>query len=133
MITVIFNRPVVPLGITEEAANLPNPLVITPEIPGKGEWVSTSVFAFHPETTFEGNQKYTARVTAGLTDATGESTLAEDYTWQFSTVKPGIKSFSLSDGRTNPENNTQNVLLDEYFTIFFLQPMDQLQPRQPFH
>ena len=38
---------------------------------------------------------------------------------------PGIKSFSLSDGRTNPENNTQNVLLDEYFTIRFLQPMDQ--------
>jgi len=125
VITVIFNRPVVPLGITEEAASLPNPLVITPKVAGAGEWVSTSVFAFHSETTFEGNQKYTAKVTAGLTDATGESTLAEDYTWQFSTAKPGIESFSLSDGRTNPENNAQNVLLDEYFTIRFLQPMDQ--------
>jgi hypothetical protein len=125
VITVIFNRPVVPLGIIEEAAELPNPLTLSPEVKGKGEWVSTSVFAFRPETTFKGNTTYTATVKAGLADATAESTLAQDYTWQFSVAKPGIESFSLSDGRTNPENNARNVLLDEYFTIRFLQPMDR--------
>lgn len=125
VITVIFNRPVVPLGIAEEAANLPTPLTLSPIVAGKGEWVSTSVYAFRPETTLKGNQEYTATIQAGLADASGESTLAGDYTWRFSTASPGIESFSLSDGRTNPENNTKNVLLDEYFTIRFLQPMSR--------
>lgn len=125
VITVIFNRPVVPLGIVEEAANLPNPLRLSPQVAGKGEWVSTSVYAFRPETTLKGDQEYTATIQAGLADASGESHLAQDFTWKFSTASPKLDSFSLSDGRTNPDNNTQNVLLDEYFTFRFLQPMDR--------
>jgi alpha-2-macroglobulin len=127
VITVIFNRPVVPLGTVEQAADLPDPLTLSPATAGKGEWVSTSVFAFQPETTLKGNQEYTATVKAGLADATGESVLGQDYTWKFTTASPAIESFSLSDGRTNPEDNTRNVLLDEYFTIRFLQPMDQVE------
>jgi hypothetical protein len=125
VITVIFNRPVVALGTAEQAANLPSPLELSPDVAGKGEWVSTSVFAFRPETSLKGGQEYTATVKAGLADATGESVLAQDYTWKFSTASPAIEWFSLSDGRTNPENNTRNVLLDEYFTIRFQQPMDR--------
>ena len=123
-ITVIFNRPVVPLVISEETDALPNPLLISPTISGKGEWINTSVYAFHPGKTFKGGVTYKVTVKAGLEDVSGTSMLNEDYSWQFSTTVPGIESFSLSSGSINPEDNKQNVLLDEYFTIRFLQPMN---------
>jgi hypothetical protein len=47
IITVIFNRPVVPLGIAEEESKLPQPVTITPPTSGKGEWVNTSIYAFN--------------------------------------------------------------------------------------
>ncbi len=61
---------------------------------------------------------------AGLKDATGETSLPADYSWSFSTASPAIDSFELSSGRVNPEDNFQNVLLDEAFIVRFLQPMD---------
>ena len=47
-----------------------------------------------------------------------------DYSWSFSTASPAIDSFELSSGRVNPEDNYQNLLLDEAFIVRFLQPMD---------
>lgn len=125
VITVIFNRPVAPLVIAEERADLPDPLVISPSISGEGEWVNTSVYAFRPERTYKGGITYTVKVKAGLEDSSGASILSEDYTWQFSTTMPGIDSLALSNGRVNPEDNFRNFLLDDYFTFKFLQPMDQ--------
>jgi len=125
MITVIFNRPVVPLVISEEGESLPEPLEISPPTPGKGEWVSTSVYTFQPDNSLQGGTKYSVTVGAGLQDAAKESNLAQDYTWQFSTVLPAIQDFETSSGHVNPENGFENVLLDETFKIRFLQPMDQ--------
>lgn len=125
VITVIFNRPVVPLVIAEEQANLPQPLTLTPAVAGKGEWISTSVYAFRPSGFLQSGITYTARVAAGLKDAEGASTLANDYTWQFSTAQPGIGHFRLSDRIYNPDDGLENVLLDDYFSVGFLQPMDK--------
>lgn len=130
VITVIFNRPVAPLTIAEERQDLPNPLIISPSVEGKGEWVNTSVYAFRPEPGLKGGTEYQVLVRAGLKDAAGQSTLAGDYTWSFSTTRPGIEWFALSDGRTNPENNAENVLLDEYFSIRFQQPMHRSSTEQ---
>lgn len=125
VITVIFNRPVVPLIIVEERDKLPAPLTITPEISGKGEWVSTSVYAFHADKPLKGSTTYAVTIQAGLADAANESQLAQDYTWQFSTIAPSIASFEYSGGYVNPNDFTRDVLLDAYFTINFYQPMDQ--------
>jgi uncharacterized protein YfaS (alpha-2-macroglobulin family) len=124
VVTVIFNRPVVPLVIAEEQANLPQPLVISPNVEGKGEWVNTSVYAFRPAQALKGDTTYTLSVLAGLKDASGETSLASDYSWSFSTASPAIDSFELSSGQVNPEDNFQNLLLDEGFILRFLQPMD---------
>ncbi|MEJ2598883.1 MAG: Ig-like domain-containing protein [Anaerolineales bacterium] len=124
VITVIFNQPVVPLVIAEEQQNLPDPLVISPTVSGSGEWVNTSIFAFHPNQPLRGGTDYTAVVKAGLADAAGESQLAEDYTWHFRTVTPRIQSLTLSNGTENPPNGTQDVLLDSGFAINFFQPMN---------
>ena len=49
VITVIFNRPVVPLLSAEEMAGLPQPLSFFPEVAGSGEWINTSIYMFHPD------------------------------------------------------------------------------------
>ena len=125
VVTVIFNRPVVPLVIAEEQASLPQPLVISPDVAGKGEWVNTSVYAFRPAQPLKGDTTYALTVLAGLKDATEATSLATDYSWKFTTASPAIDTFELASGRVNPEDYFQNVLLDEAFIIRFLQPMDK--------
>ncbi|HSQ25918.1 MAG TPA: Ig-like domain-containing protein [Anaerolineales bacterium] len=123
VITVIFNRPVVPLVVSQEKAEQVNPLTIKPELAGEGEWVNTSVFAFQPSKPLKADTNYQITVKAGLADAGQDTELAEDFSWSFSTAKASIKSFSLSDGRENPKNFSRNILLTEKFSINFLQPM----------
>ncbi len=124
VITVIFNRPVIPLTIVEEQGNLPQPLALSPETPGEGEWVNTSVYNFYPARQLKGGVNYTATVRGGLVDATGSSSLADDYIWEFSTAAPGLASYELGSGEVNPPYAKGNILLDEFFRIYFRQPMD---------
>jgi alpha-2-macroglobulin len=124
VITVIFNRPVVPLVIAEEQKNLPTPLDISPTVSGSGEWVNTSIYAFRPDQPLHGGTDYSVTVKAGLADATGDSQLADDYSWHFNTVTPRIQSLILSNGTENPPTGTMDVLLDSGFRINFYQPMN---------
>jgi uncharacterized protein YfaS (alpha-2-macroglobulin family) len=124
VITVIFNRPVVPLVIAEEQQNLPSPLSISPAVSGIGEWVNTSIYAFRPDKPLNGGTDYTVTVKAGLADAAGDSQLAEDYTWHFKTITPRIQSLTLSNGTENPPADTRDVRLDTGFAISFYQPMN---------
>jgi uncharacterized protein YfaS (alpha-2-macroglobulin family) len=124
VITVIFNRPVVPLVIAEEQQNLPTPISISPAVSGSGQWVNTSIYAFRPDQPLHGGTDYSVTVKAGLADAAGDSQLAEDYTWHFRTVTPRIQSLTLSNGTENPPDGTRDVLLDTGFAINFFQPMN---------
>ncbi|HEX7973685.1 MAG TPA: Ig-like domain-containing protein [Anaerolineales bacterium] len=124
VITAIFNRPVAPLVTAEQKKELPSPLSIDPPVAGKGEWVNTSVYAFRPEKGLKGGVTYTVQIKAGLADASGESTLAQDYEWKFATDAPSINALQLASGETNPASGYQNVLLDTAFTIVFNQAMD---------
>ncbi|MFZ0548040.1 MAG: Ig-like domain-containing protein, partial [Candidatus Promineifilaceae bacterium] len=125
-ITIIFNKPVVPLLIAEEQTDLPNPLTISPPVDGEGEWVNTSVFVFRPSTALQGKTTYTVSV---LADAINEvnptgATLAEDKIWSFVTAPPTYNHFELVGGWTNPSSNMTDLPLDQAFHIFFDQPMD---------
>ena len=77
-LTVAFNRPVVPLGSTEDLQNLPNPLSIEPAVEGKGEWLNTSIYTFEPSEQLLGGATYTVTVKAGLSDLSG-ATLEDDF------------------------------------------------------
>ncbi|HNT24855.1 MAG TPA: Ig-like domain-containing protein [Anaerolineales bacterium] len=126
VITVIFNRPVVPLVIAEAQADLPDPLQITPALAGDGEWVNTSVYAFHPEGVLKGDTSYTVEIAAGLEDMSGEAILEEDVSWSFTTTAPDLALYWLvgKEWETNPVDGYANVLLDQAFAISFYQPMD---------
>jgi len=99
-ITVMFNRPVVPLTSLEESANFPQPLEFDPAIAGSGEWLNTSIYIFRPEQEIPGGTTFTARVKAGLTDVTGKTVLPNDFEWQFVTQPPEVVSTQPGDGQT---------------------------------
>ena len=53
VITVLFNRPAVPLAAIEDQDNLPHPLTFVPPVRGEGEWLNTSIYVFTPQEGFE--------------------------------------------------------------------------------
>lgn len=117
VITVIFNRPVVPLVSVEEQADLPTPIIISPEIAGSGEWLNTSIYVFTPETALQGGTQYEVTVPAGLTDVTG-AIFEEDFSWTFTTEDPLIVEVIPVAGATPRP-------LDQAVTVEFSQAMDR--------
>jgi hypothetical protein len=123
VITVIFNRPVIPLVISANQAELPNPIEISPEVPGSGEWVNTSIFVYQAENGLASRTNYTVRVKQGLQDAVQEAVLEDDFSFQFTTISPRINSFELVSGRIDPQNQNSDLLLNESFRVSFAQTM----------
>lgn len=116
-ITVIFNRPVVPLRALSDPAygELPQPLVLDPPVEGRGEWLNTSIYVFTPSS-LKGGTTYKARVKAGLEDTTG-GILAEDYEWSFSTQPPQVVWFS-------PAEDAKLVSVETTVQVTFNMPID---------
>ena len=117
-VTVMFNRPVVPLTSIQQQADLPQPLSFDPLVEGQGEWLNTSIYIFTPDEGLAPATTYTARVAAGLTDTTG-GILAEDHTWTFATKLPAVI-------RTYPANNAIYASPYTTVTVTFNQPMDSV-------
>ncbi|MCP4540580.1 MAG: alpha-2-macroglobulin [Chloroflexi bacterium] len=117
-VTVIFNRPVVPLvAVSDPAyADLPQPVVFDPPIEGSGEWLNTSIYVFTPAEALAGGNTYTARIEAGLSDTTG-GVLAEEYEWSFSTQPPHVVWVS-------PYEDSELVDVDTAIQITFNMPVD---------
>ncbi len=115
-ITIIFNRPVVPLLPVEEMAKLPSPISIEPAAQGKGEWLNTSIYTFKPEPPLKGGTTYKVTVKKGLTDITNTA-LQSDVVFAFTTLAPRAIEIL-------PENKSINVLRDKAITVTFSQPMN---------
>ncbi|MBL8134590.1 MAG: Ig-like domain-containing protein, partial [Anaerolineae bacterium] len=117
-ITVIFNRPVVPLGLASDSGlDLPDPLRFEPPLAGVGEWLNTSIYLFRPEMALGGGLNYAVSVDPALTALDG-STQAEPFTWTFKTSPPEVIEFV-------PSSGTERVDLDAPVQVRFNQPMDR--------
>jgi uncharacterized protein YfaS (alpha-2-macroglobulin family) len=112
-ITVIFNRPVVPLTGASEQADLPQPLTFAPAVGGQGRWISTSVYQFTPAAPLAGATTYEVTV-AALTDVSGDAA-SEPYTFAFSTAAPTVLGATPAGIFVNP---------DAAVRVTFSQPMD---------
>ncbi|MCC7449905.1 MAG: Ig-like domain-containing protein [Anaerolineae bacterium] len=122
-ITVIFNRPVVPLLTVDEMAKLPSPITITPAAEGKGEWQSTSIYTFKP-TALKGGTPYTVTVNKGLTDITG-AILPDDVTFSFTTALPKAIEVRIEPRvQIDNQNQIEKVLRDPKITLTFSQAMN---------
>ena len=117
-ILVTFSQPVVPLvAISDPAsAELPDPLLLSPSVAGKGEWLNTSTYEFRPSEPLAGGTIYTATVPAGLTDVAG-NVLEVDTTWTFATVRPKVLWIE-------PSRGDEGVPIDTAARITFNMPID---------
>ncbi len=123
-VTVIFNRPVVPLtGVAQQEA-LPNPLVFTPTVDGQGQWLNTSIYIFRPQEGFAPGTTYEAIVTAGLTDTIG-GVLPTAYSWHFTTISPAVIS-------TTPTDAFSYTPPTQTISVTFNQPMDHASAEEHF-
>lgn len=125
-ITVIFNRPVVPLVAVSDPgyATLPDPVTFHPAIEGKGEWLNTSIYVFTPSVPLVGGTTYTAAIAAGLTDTTG-GVLARDVTWTFSTQSPKVVW-------VDPDEGERLVPIDTNISITFNMPIELESAKERF-
>ncbi len=115
-LTLIFDRPVVPLGIPGTSDELPSPVTVTPNIEGQGEWLNTSVYLFRPENGWGGGVTYT--VTVDDVTAVDGSALAEPFTFSFTVALPEIIE-------AMPEVRAVGVPLDGPIQVRFNQPVDR--------
>ena len=123
-ITVMFNRPVVPLTSLGEQASLPQPLTFNPAAQGSGEWLGTSIYLFRFDAPLAGGTTYRATVKTGLSDATG-GVLDQDYSWEFTTQPPQIVWLS-------PNDEEDLVPPDTTINVSFSQSVDCASVRQAF-
>jgi alpha-2-macroglobulin len=70
-ITVVFNRPMVPLTTLSVQESVPLPITITPPTPGKFKWISTRNLQFVPETTLIPSSNYTVEIRDGMYSVDG--------------------------------------------------------------
>ncbi|MCB8949807.1 MAG: Ig-like domain-containing protein [Ardenticatenaceae bacterium] len=115
-ITVLFNRPVVPLVSSGQQADLPQPLNFDPPVSGEGEWTSTSIYRFVPDEPLAGATTYRVAIDEALTDVVGVS-LASPFSSQFTTLSPEIVSIQ--------PDVTTNLALTAPITVTFNMPMDR--------
>lgn len=125
VITVIFNRPVVPLGIAEDMGNLPSPITIAPAVEGRGEWLNTSIYTFRPDPALGGGTDYTVTVSAGL-EAVDGAVLSEPFVWSFRTLEPAVSEVS-------PQDLSSGVRLETTVDVTFNQAMDQASVEASFY
>ncbi len=123
-ITVLFNRPVVPLTMLDAQADLPAPVTFNPPIPGRGQWLNTSIYVWQPSAPLQAGTIYEGRVVAGLKDTAG-ALLEGDYVWTFSVAAPAVKSIV-------PSNGARNIGLRDPISVTFSQKMDRASAQAAF-
>ncbi len=122
-ITVIFNRPVVPLTNLDAQKDFPQPVSLSVGsqlIEGTGEWLNTSIYVFHPAQPLPGGTIIDAGVGAApggrsLLDTNGNPMQA-DYKWQFAVVPPKVVYIT-------PGNGSTQVPIESPITVQFNQPI----------
>lgn len=87
-ITVVFDRPMVPVTTLSAAQNLPNPLTITPALTGNAKWLGTNTFQFTPDKLLPATT-YQVTVAKTFSDIYGLS-LKDNFVWKFDTAHPEI-------------------------------------------
>lgn len=116
-ITVVFDRPVVPLAFASAADDLPQPLSINPLTAGQGEWINSAVYTFTPSAPLQSGQSYRVIVSSDIEAVDGAETLA-GYSWTFATANPSIVAI-------DPPPDATSLGLKPMVQVSFNQVMDR--------
>jgi uncharacterized protein YfaS (alpha-2-macroglobulin family) len=119
-VSITFNQPMVPIGTIGQVDATAVPATITPELPGRWQWIGTRTLRFD----YLGGEvdrlpmatEYRVEVPAGTVSAVaGSSALAETASFTFATPPPAVQSFS-------PQS--ESLRLDQIFVAQFDQRVD---------
>ncbi|MBA3868389.1 MAG: Ig-like domain-containing protein, partial [Anaerolineae bacterium] len=102
----------------------PSPITIAPDATGKGEWLNTSIYVFHPDPALAGGTQYTITVNPALTAQDG-ATLEKPFSWSFKTSAPVVVE-------VNPQAQATDVTLDSTVQVKFNQPMNHASTEAAF-
>lgn len=117
-ISIVFNRPMVPLTTLDVQPTRDLPVSITPATPGKFRWIGTHTLQFIPTTELISSAAYTVSVEAGLTSLDGLP------------IKPKKVSFTTRHlrylGEPKDQTKTEDVVrgYNQPFLVRFNQPVD---------
>jgi uncharacterized protein YfaS (alpha-2-macroglobulin family) len=110
-ITIIFNRPMVPLTTLGYLENKEMPVEITPETKGRFKWITTSNLQFIPEERLIRSSNYKVKVNQGLVSLDGLN--VKETESQFITRK--LRYLDITKGE---------VIYNQPISIYFNQPVD---------
>jgi hypothetical protein len=117
-LSVTFNQPMVPLATVAQLDAVDVPVTITPELPGRWQWIGTRTLRFeHDPTLFDRlpmATDYRVEIPAGTVSETGGE-LAGTVTWEFSTPPVHVESF---------EPQHESLPLEPVFLVTFNQRID---------
>ena len=123
-ITVLFNRPVVPLTALAQQAALSVPVTFEPAIAGAGQWLNTSIYVFTPAQPLAAGTTYKGVIAAGLKDTAG-ALLDTAVIFSFTAAPPAVRAIL-------PAANTTGVDLRAPISVTFSQPMDHASAEAAF-
>ncbi|TSC79999.1 MAG: alpha-2-macroglobulin domain-containing protein [Parcubacteria group bacterium Gr01-1014_29] len=115
-ITIVFNRPMVPLTMLDELKDKDIPVEIIPLTPGKFKWITTRNLQFIPEKRLQRSSHYAVRIKPGFVSMDGLP------------VEPFEHKFDTRPLRYEGDNyyswETGNFLYNQPIRIVFNQPID---------
>ncbi|MES2216716.1 MAG: alpha-2-macroglobulin family protein [Patescibacteria group bacterium] len=124
-ISIVFNRPMVPLSTIDEMSGDNLPVTISPATSGKWKWISTHTLQFIPTTKLISSTDYTVTVSAGLKSMEGLPVKPQKSTFSTYHLRFVADDNEQNRGSYNNQNN-QNVVrgYNQPFLIRFNQPID---------
>ncbi len=106
-ISITFNQPMVPLATIGQLDALDVPVVVSPPLPGRWQWIGTRTLRFeHDQEIFDRlpmATSYTVKVPAGTESQTG-SALAEAFRFEFETPPPSLLRISPAEDRAHRDS-----------------------------
>jgi hypothetical protein len=123
-ITIVFAQPVIPLVGTAELARLPAPVIITPAVEGRGEWLNSIVCQFTPSQPFPVNSVIRLRTSDSFVTVGGSTLTADE--WAFTTALPLVNSVTVGKEGAWASSSTP-LDLDWSVLVSFSQAFEQEQ------
>lgn len=105
-ITVMFNKPMIPLTTLDAGRDKKIPIDISPRTPGKFYWLGTHGFIFRPDKPFTPATTYKVSLPGRITSLDGQR-LENLIEWEFKTVRPRVvKMEPYEKAKLLPKNTT---------------------------
>lgn len=116
-ISIVFNRPIVPLGRLDQFVDDSLPVTVTPPTPGRFKWISTNTLQFIPKNNLLSSAEYLVTVNSGFKSLDGLTVKTKEA--RFSTYH---LDYDAPEGSSLKPNIVRGY--NQPFLIRFNQPVD---------